>query len=101
MIRPSNLCQAMCNEQGTAALLRALKRLLNLVFRGAVNCTCRVVQDQDAWVAQEGTRQSQALPLPAGKCDAAFPDLRVVAVLKRHNEVVGLGVACCLLALLL
>jgi hypothetical protein len=52
----------------------------HLLFGLDIDGGQRVVDDQQGPVAEQGPRQCQALPLPAGKFDPALADDRPVAV---------------------
>ena len=80
----------MRDQDSRASLAGALDGTLNLVFGGAVNGAGRVVQDQDGWVGQKGTRQGNALALPAGQRDAALAHHRRIAFGKAADKIVRL-----------
>ena len=43
----------------------ALKeRLVNILLALRINCRCRFIQNQDGWVAQQGSCQCNTLSLP-------------------------------------
>src|SRR5688572_22235022 len=90
-VGPADLREPVSDQQGGAALGGAEDRLLDLVFGGAVDGGGRVVQDEDAWVGEEGTGQGEALALAAGERHAALAYHGLVAVLEAHDELVRLG----------
>ncbi len=64
---------------------------LDLSFRFHIHRTGRVVQDQDLWLHQQGTRDGNSLLLPTGEVDSALLDMRIIAVFQVNDEVVRLG----------
>ena len=52
---------------------------------------CRFVEDQDAGIADQRTRNGHALALAARQRDAALADRGVVALRHFTDEVVGAG----------
>ena len=49
------------------------------------------VEDEDGRVLQDGTGNADALALSAAEASAAVADVRVEALLRCHDEVVGIG----------
>ncbi len=78
----------MGNDKGGAPAHEALQRLLDQSLRFRVQRGGRLVQDEDAWVAQDGARDGQALLLTPREFHAALADLRIVAILLLDDEVV-------------
>ena len=68
-----------------------LERAANAALRGGIDRGRGVVEDQDAWVEQEGAGDRDALPLAAGQRQSALADHRVVAVGQLLDEGRGLG----------
>src|SRR6266699_3897914 len=92
LVGPAYLRETVGNQQGRAPLQEAADRLLDLVFGGAVNRAGRVVQDEDAWIGQQGARNGDALPLSARKRHTALANQRVVTIFEAQYEVVRLGI---------
>ena len=64
VVRPPDLRQPVCDEQGRPAFGRRPDGLLDVVLCRAVDGARAVVQNQDARVGQEGPRNCQPLALP-------------------------------------
>src|SRR5690606_30671785 len=67
---------------------------LNLVFRGTIDRTGRVIQNQHPGMIKKRTRNRQSLTLPATKGEAALADDRVIPIFGRHDELMSLGILC-------
>jgi hypothetical protein len=69
------------------ALQRRVDRRLGLrVERGGC-----LVEQEDAWIADDGSRQRDPLALAAGQAGAALADVGLVALRQAGDEVVDLG----------
>src|SRR6185369_2451009 len=90
-ICPSDLGQAMCNEQGGTALQHTLDRALDLVLCGAVDGAGGVVQDQNARIREQGPSDGDPLTLATGKGDSALTHYRFVAVGETLDKVMRLS----------
>ena len=64
----------MGDDQCGAPFGGRINCLLDFVFGGAIDGTGRIIQNQDAWIRQEGARQSQALTLPPREGDTTLTD---------------------------
>ena len=100
LVGPTDLAQAMGDQEGCALTTDPAHSLLDLILRGTVDGAGAVVQDQDPWISQERSSNSDALPLATRECDAALAYFGLVAVVEAHDEIVGLGLAGRLLNLL-
>ncbi|MCY1180497.1 hypothetical protein D9M73_209470 [compost metagenome] len=69
--------------------------MLDQVFALCIQGTGGFVQQQDRRIDQQGPGNRQALALPAGKADAALPQLCLVALGQLPDEFVGMGAAGC------
>lgn len=49
---------------------------IDLLFREAVECAGRFVEDDDFWIFYEDFRDGETLPLTTGEADSFFSDLR-------------------------
>src|SRR6266480_4852967 len=95
----------MGDQQSGAPLQETSNSFLNLVLGGAVNRAGRIIQDENARVGEQGTRNGDALALSTGECDAALTNDGLVAILKVGDKGVCLGILrclfnCCLVCLL-
>src|SRR5659263_761610 len=70
-------------------------------FCGRIHSTGTVVHDQDARFLEESACDTQALLLTTRHVDAALPEVGVIPIRKTHDEVMGLGIPCGFLDLLL
>ena len=59
------------------------------------------VEDEDRRILQDGTGDADALALSARESSATIADVRIEALFRLHDEVVGIGNLRCLLDLLL
>ena len=64
-ICPTDLGQTVCNDERRPVLGGGVYRLLDLVFRLAINCGGRIIQDEDLRICHEGSCQGQPLTLSA------------------------------------
>lgn len=90
VIGAADLREAVGDQQRGAALQDAAHGALDLVFGVAVDSAGRVIQHQDARVAEKGAGDGNALALSTGEHDTPFADHGFVAFGKAHNEVVRL-----------
>src|SRR4029077_12862327 len=82
--------QTVRDDEGRPALSQRSQSVLNQRFALAVEARRRLVQDQDAWVRQDGARDRDALALPARQAHAALADHRVVLFLEPLDELVAM-----------
>src|SRR5215471_15826969 len=87
LVGPAYLREAVGDQQGGAPLQEAADRFLDFVFGCAVNCASRIVQDEDAWIGEQGARNGDALSLSARKGHAALTNQRVITILEAQDEV--------------
>ena len=64
-----------------------------------IECGGRLIENEDARILENRARYRNALPLSARDADAALADLRIIAVLQLHDEVVRVCRTCRLLDL--
>jgi hypothetical protein len=83
--------QAVRDDEGGAALPQPAEAVADERLALAVQARCRLVEDQDARVRDDGAGDGDALPLAAGQLDAALADDGVVAVLEAVDELVRVG----------
>ena len=60
------------DDEGRAVADEPLQRLLHRLFRLGVQCRRGLIQDEDAWILQEGARDGDALALAAAELDPAL-----------------------------
>ena len=68
--------------------------LLHQPFALGVEGAGGFIEDQQLWIAQDGSGQGKALALAAAEAVAAFADQGVVAFWKIRDETIGLGFFC-------
>ena len=56
------------------------------IFAFGVEAGIRLIQNDEPRIAEKGSRQAQALPLPAGQPHAALADIGLVALGKPHDR---------------
>ena len=83
--------EAVGDDEGGAALLQLLQRLLDEVLALAVERRGGLVEDEDAGVAEDGAGDRDALALAAAELDAALADDGVVGVGEFADKPVGVG----------
>ena len=83
--------EAVGDDDRRAAFQNVLQGGLDGGFRLGVEAGGRFVENQHLRIAQDRTRQRDALFLAAGETDAAFADERVVFVRKLFDEIRGGG----------
>src|SRR5690349_9055545 len=81
--------QAVGDGEGGPALDQAGDGVLDLLLGVSVHGGRRLVQDEDARVVKDGTRDGDTLTLAAGERLTALPDQSVVTVRLLDDEVVG------------
>ena len=55
----------------------------------------RFIENEDARIAEDGAGNCDALFLTAGELAALFADAGIVTIGPAHDELVGIGGACC------
>ena len=90
-VRVADSAQAVGDGDGGARLHQALQGFLHQAFALCVEGRGGFVQDEDGRVLQDGPGDADTLALPAGQASAAVAYHRVVALLRFHDEVVGVG----------
>src|SRR2546423_15500338 len=66
--------------------------LLDFVLGRTIDGAGRVVEDEDARIGQQRTRNGDALALTAGKSHTAFANHRVVAFFEVADKAIRLGI---------
>ena len=64
-VRPTDLGQSMCDEDGRSSAGGIGDRPLNHVLGGRIYGGGRIVKDENARIGNEGARQGETLPLAA------------------------------------
>jgi len=93
--------EAVGDDDAGAVGEDALERLLDELFRFAVEAAGGFVKDQDARVAQDNAGQGNALFFAAAEAVAALADDGVVTIRQAGDEIVDVGGLRCLLNLVL
>src|SRR5581483_1305944 len=83
--------QAVGNDKRRAILHEHIEGLLHQTLAFRIESTGRLIENEDCRVLQDGAGDGHALPLPAGKLDAALAHEGAVAFRKTADEVVGVG----------
>ena len=78
LVSSDDSAQSVCDDDhGLLAFLKQLiERFLDLVLTLGVQGTRGLIQEQDAWFANQGTSDSNALLLSAGKSTTSFTNHR-------------------------
>ena len=87
----ANGTQPVRYHQRGAVLHQLLQRLLHQLLRFGIQCRGSLVQNQYRRVLQYGAGYGYTLPLPAAQPAAAVADQRLVAIRRRHDELVRIG----------
>src|SRR5215212_4617106 len=82
---------ALCDHKGCASPHESIECFLDLRLRIEVNTRGRVIQDENTRVEEQGAGNSNALLLSAGERGTAFPNMCVIAIGERQDEVVCLS----------
>src|SRR4051794_27069405 len=82
--------QAVGDDERRPALAERLEAVLDHRLALAVEARGRLVEDEDARVREDRSRDGNPLALPARKLDAALADDRLVALLEAFDEFVGM-----------
>ena len=69
----------------------AIERVENLVFRFAIDCGRRIIEQQDRWLQQHRPRDGETLALAAAEAVATLAEHGVVALRQLQDEFVGGG----------
>ena len=64
-----------------------VERRLHDLLALRIECGGCLIEDEDARILQDGTRDGNALTLTARDADTTLPDLRIVAVLQLCDEI--------------
>ena len=70
----------MRDDEGGAPRHQRRQRLLHPCFSRGIQSACRLIQNQHGRILQQGTRNGQALALPAGKGAATLTNHRVITM---------------------
>ena len=90
LVGAADLREAVGDQQRGAPFEDTTHGALDLIFGVAVDRAGRVVEHQDAWIAEKGAGDGDALTLATGEHHPAFADDGVVALRKAHDKVVSL-----------
>src|ERR1700761_4333984 len=82
LIGAANRREAMRNHKCRSSFDEILQALLNQRLRLRVQTRSCLIQDQDAWISQNGARNRDTLPLAARELDAALTHDGLVAFRK-------------------
>ncbi len=96
-----NRAQAVGDGDHRAPLPRAGQRVLDLLLGVGIQRRCRLVQQQDRRVLQQGARDAHTLFLASGQFQPTLSHLGVIAFGQTQDEIVDLGILSGLLDLFL
>src|SRR5712692_7677755 len=85
LLRAPNRRKAMRDHECSPAAHKIAQALLNQRLRFGIEARCSLIKNEDSGVRKNGPRDGNALLLPAGELDAAFPDHGVVLFLERFR----------------
>src|SRR5205085_6378594 len=91
--------KAVSNDHAGAPGQKGRERPLNRGFGACIDGARGFVEDQDAWGGQHGAGEGEELALALAERPAPFPELRVITLWQRGDEVVGIHRAGCRLDL--
>src|SRR4051794_34429821 len=80
--------EPMRDHEGRAAAEKFGERSLNELFAFGVEIARGFVEDEDLRISEDGSRDAEALALPAGEFEPALADDRVVTLRKSGDEFV-------------
>ena len=86
LVSIENRGKTMRNHEGRTAHHQFVQGSLHHLFAFRIQGRCRLVQNQNARIFQDGTGDGHALALTARKIQPSFADLRVVALRQITNE---------------
>ena len=92
--------QPVRDGKGRPAHHELVERRLHDLLALRIERRRRLVEDQNAWILQDGACDRDALTLTARKIQAAFTDLRLISFGKLQDEFLGVRRTRCLLDLL-
>src|SRR5216683_4421589 len=95
LLGTANGREAMGDDKCSAATHQVTQPFLNERFRFGVQTGSRFIENEDAWIGENGASDGDALLLPAGKFYTAFADDRIVFFFKRLYEFVDSGNTAC------
>ena len=84
----------MCNCNGCTILCQLFKTLLDPTFTFIVQCTGRLIQNQDWRILKENSGNRNSLLLSTGKPGSSFSDKCFISIRKFHNKVMDIGFLC-------
>src|SRR5258706_10507852 len=87
--------ETMCDHEGRSALHQIREPLLDHLLALAIQAGSSFVEDQDARIGQNGTRDGDALPLSARKFYAALTDDSVITLWMLFRELIHTRDAAC------
>src|SRR5215471_3519068 len=82
----------MCDEQCRAPLQETTNSFLYFILGSTINGAGRIIEDQDTRVGEQGTGNSDTLPLSARECHAPLTNDGLIAILKARDKGVSLGI---------
>src|SRR4029077_6180409 len=83
--------ETVSDDEGGAAAHQVAQPLLNERLGLGIEAGGGFVENEDAWIGENGARDGNPLLLPAGKTYAAFPNDGVVLFLEGFGEFVDAG----------
>ena len=86
--------QAVGDDNRRAVFHQAVEGLLDHPFILCVEGRCRFIEDEDGRILENRARDAYALALSPREAASAVADLGLVAILCRHDEIVGVGDLC-------
>src|SRR5437773_1244939 len=90
-VRGPHGTEPMRDDEDGAALANLREVALDNGFGLVIEGTGRLIKDQHAGIRDQGARDCNPLPLPAGQRAAMLPDLRVVSIGQLQNELMRTG----------
>src|SRR5260370_19280176 len=94
VVRVLDCAKTMSDHNRGSIFQQAFERLLYQVLAFIVERTGRLVEDQQAWIAQQGPCNGNALTLPTRKLHSALSDQRVVPLRQALDKFARIGCPC-------
>ena len=83
--------QAVGNDEAGAPLHQLEQGFLNARFGAGIHAACRLIQNQDGWIGQDGAGDRKELALPLAEVAGTLAQVRLVSLGKLADEVIRIG----------
>src|SRR6266498_3121042 len=86
----TNCRQTMRNDKTRPSFHQAQQGFLDARFCACVHAGGGLIEDEDAWVSEDGAGNGQQLPLSLAEVTSTFRKLGLVALRQLADEVIGI-----------